>query len=195
MRCPRCFLADIPEGARTCVLCGYSPDAGAAAGAARQPRTAPARGRRTTPAGGSTPTDPHGSPQSTAVAEEADVAPPELEARGELSAECRIEQLLRGSPEPIVYLAWDGADHALTLKAVARQQLGPAADRFARAAEAAMKLEHSHIVPPFRFGCTEHFMWYATKRADARSLESIPATVGSRELPTCVRVRVPVASA
>ena len=194
MRCPRCFLADIPEGARTCVLCGYSPDARAAAGDATQP-TAPARGRRTTPAGGSTPTDPHGSPQSTAVAEEADVAPTELDARRELSAEFRIEQLLRGSPEPIVYLAWDGADHALTLKAVARQQLGPAADRFARAAEAAMKLEHSHIVPPFRFGCTEHFVWCATKRADGRSLESILETVGPLELPTCVRVLEQVASA
>ena len=195
MRCPRCFLADIPEGARTCVLCGYSPDARAAAGDATQPRTAPARGRRTTPAGGSTPTDPHGSPQSTAVAEEADVAPTELDARRELSAEFRIEELLRGSPEPIVYLAWDGADHPLTLKAIARQQLGPAADRFARAAEAAMQLEHSHIVPPFRFGCTEHFMWYATKRADGRSLESILETVGSLELPTCVRVLEQVASA
>ena len=194
MRCPRCFLADIPEGARTCVLCGYSPDARAAAGDATQP-TAPARGRRTTPAGGSTPTDPHGSPQSTAVAEEADVAPTELDARRELSAEFRIEELLRGSPEPIVYLAWDGADHPLTLKAIARQQLGPAAERFARAAEAAMQLEHSHIVPPFRFGCTEHFMWYATKRADGRSLESILETVGSLELPTCVRVLEQVASA
>src|SRR5205085_2775428 len=166
----------------------------AAAGDATQP-TAPARGRRTTPAGGSTPTDPHGSPQSTAVAEEADVAPTELDARRELSAEFRIEELLRGSPEPIVYLAWDGGDHPLTLKAIARQQLGPAADRFARAAEAAMQLEHSHIVPPFRFGCTEHFMWYATKRADGRSLESILETVGSLELPTCVRVLEQVASA
>ena len=194
MRCPRCFLADIPEGARTCVLCGYSPDAHAAAGDATQP-TAPARGRRTTSASGSTPTDPHGSPQSTAVAEEADVAPTELDARRELSAEFRIEELLRGSPEPIVYLAWDGADHPLTLKAIARQQLGPAADRFARAAEAAMQLEHSHILPPFRFGCTDHFMWYATKRVDGRSLDSMLETVGSLEVPTCVRILEQVASA
>src|SRR5881227_460122 len=197
MRCPRCFLADIPEGARACVLCGYAPDAAATdAGAQPTPPARPGRGRRTTPVGGSTPTDPRGSPAPTAVAEEADFAPTELDARRELSAELRIEALLRGSPEPIVYLAWDG-DRPVTLKVVARQQLGAgaAADRFARAAEAAMQLEHSHIVPPFRFGCTEHFMWYATKRADGRSLESILETVGSLELPTCVRVLEQVASA
>ena len=197
MRCPRCLLADIPEGARTCVLCGYSPDARAATGESAQPTPAarPARGRRATPAGGSTPTDPRGSQASTAVAEEADVVPTELDARRELSAEFRIEALLRGSPEPIVYLAWDGADHPLTLKAIARQQLGPAADRFARAAEAAMQLEHSHILPPFRFGCTDHFMWYATKRVEGRSLDSMLETVGSLEVPTCVRILEQVASA
>src|SRR5438874_9931831 len=197
MRCPRCFLADIPEGARACVLCGYAPEAAAPdAGAQPTPPARPGRGRRTTPVGGSTPTDPRGSPAPTAVAEEADFAPTELDARRELSAELRIEALLRGSPEPIVYLAWDG-DRPVTLKAVARQQLGAGAgaDRFARAAEAAMKLEHSHIVPPFRFGCTEHFVWCATKRVDGRSLESILETVGSLELPTCVRVLEQVASA
>src|SRR5256885_4069922 len=56
-------------------------------------------------------------------------------------------------------------------RSIARQRLGPAADRFARAAEAAMQLEHSHILPPFRFGGTDHFLWYATKRVDGRSLE------------------------
>src|SRR5437879_3610819 len=197
MRCPRCFLADIPEGARTCVLCGYSPDARGATGDSAQatPAARPARGRRTTPAGGTAPTDPHGSQASTAVADEADAAPTELDARRELSAEFRIEALLRGSPEPIVYVAWDGADHALTLKAVARHQLGAAAERFPRAAEAAMQLEHSHIVPPFRFGGTEHFVWYATKCVDGRSLESMLETVGSLELPTCVRILEQVASA
>src|SRR5437868_12043339 len=197
MRCPRCLLADIPEGARTCVLCGYSPDARAATGESAQPTPAarPARGRRATPAGGSTPTDPRGSQASTAVAEEADVVPTELDARRELSAEFRIEALLRGSPEPIVYLAWDGADHPLTLKAIARQQLGPAADRFARAAETAMQLEHSHILPPFRFGGTDHFLWYATKRVDGRSLENMLETVGALEVGTCVRILEQVASA
>jgi serine/threonine-protein kinase len=197
MRCPRCFLADIPEGARTCVLCGYSPDARAATGDAAQPTppARPARGRRTTPAGQSTPTDPHGSPAPTAVAEEAEFVPTELDARRELSAEFRIEALLRGAPEPIVYLAWDGADRPLTLKAAARHQLGPAADRFTRAAEAAMQLEHSHILPPLRFGCTDHFVWYATKRGDGRSLESMLETVGALELGTCVRILEQVASA
>src|SRR5256885_825569 len=196
MRCPRCYLADIPEGARTCVLCGYSPDARAAGDAAQPtPAARAARGRRTTPAGGSTPTDPHGSQASSAVAEEVDLVPTELDARRELSAEFRIEALVRGSPEPIVYLACDEADHPLTLKAIARQQLGPAADRFARAAEAAMQLEHSHILPPFRFGGTDHFVWYATKRVDGRSLESMLETVGALELGTCVRILEQVGSA
>jgi len=194
MRCPRCFLADIPEGARTCVLCGYSPDARSAPGEGARP-TPPARGRRTTPTGSSTPTDPHGSQASTAVAEEVDVVPTELDARRELSAEFRIEALVRGSPDPIVYLARDQADHALTLKAIARQQLGPAADRFARAAEAAMHLEHSHILPPCRFGGTDHFVWYATKRVEGRSLESMLETVGALELGTCVRILEQVGSA
>ena len=196
MRCPRCFLADIPEGARTCVLCGYSPEARTAGDAAQPtPPARAARGRRTTPAGGSTPTDPHGSQASTAVAEEVELVPTELDARRELSAAFRIEALLRGSPEPIVYCACDEADHVLTLKAIARQQLGPAADRFARAAEAAMQLEHSHILPPFRFGGTDHFLWYATKRADGRSLETMLETVGALEVGTCVRILEQVASA
>lgn len=190
MRCPRCLLADIPEGARACVLCGYAPDALAATGEGAQPAppARSARGRRATP------TDPRGSQAPTAVAEEPDFVPTELDARRELAAEFRIETLLRGSPEPIVYLAWE-ADRPLTLKAVARQQLGAAADRFARAAEAAMQLEHSHILPPSRFGCTDHFLWYATKRADGRSLESMLETVGALELATCVRILEQVASA
>lgn len=196
MRCPRCLLADIPEGARACVLCGFTPDAATATGEGAQPTPSarPARGRRTTPAGGSTPTDPSGSQAPTAVAEEADLVPTELDARRELSTEFRIEGLLRGSPEPIVYLAWDG-DRPLTLKAVAHQQLGAAADRFARAAKAAMQLEHSHIVPPSRFGCTDHFAWYATKRVDGRSLDTMLETVGALELATCVRILEQVASA
>jgi hypothetical protein len=128
------------------------------------------------------------------VAEEPDIGPTELDARRELSAEFRIEALLRGSPEPIVYLAWDGADRPLTLKAVARRA-GPEADRFARAAEAAMQLEHSHILPPTRFGCGDHFLWYATRRVDGRSLESMLETVGTLELATCVRILEQVASA
>ena len=186
MRCPQCFLADIPEGARTCVLCGFSPDA---QGGGPAPR-----GRRATPPGESTLTDPQGSQAPTAVADEVDAVRTELDARRELAAEFRIEALLRGPPEPIVYLAWDDADQALTLKALARQQ-GPAADRFSRAAEAAMRLEHSHILPPLRSGSTDHFLWYATKRVEGRSLESMLETVGSLELASCVRVLEQVASA
>ena len=58
-----------------------------------------------------------------------------------------------------------------------------------------MQLEHSHIVPPSRFGCTDHFLWYATKRVDGRSLESMLETVGALELATCVRILEQVASA
>src|SRR5256885_7056459 len=108
MRCPRCYLADIPEGARTCVLCGYSPDARAAGDAAQPtPAARAARGRRTTPAGGSTPTDPHGSQAAAAVAEEVDLVPTELDARRGLSAEVPIEALGREAPEPNVSLPSD----------------------------------------------------------------------------------------
>src|SRR5256884_2892517 len=195
MRCPRCFLADIPEGARACVLGGDALE-GRPPGARPPPPPPPrpGRARRTTPVGGSTPTDPRGSPAPTAVRGDPGCAPTELDARRELSAELRIEALLRGSPEPIVYLAWDG-DRPVTLRAVARQQQGAGADRFARAAEAAMQLEHSHIVPPSRFGCTDHFLWYATKRVDGRSLESMLETVGALDLATSVRILEQVASA
>src|SRR2546423_9053289 len=99
MRCPRCFLADIPEGARTCVLCGYSSDARPAAGGTAQP-TPPARpGRgRTTPAGGPTPTDPHGRQAPAALGGQADIVPAALDARRELPPEVRIDELVRPSP-------------------------------------------------------------------------------------------------
>src|SRR5256885_15142471 len=86
MRCPRCYLADIPEGARTCVLCGYSPDARPAPGDGARHTAPPARGRRTTPVGGSTPTDPHGSPAATAGAGEGDPVPTRADAPRGLSA-------------------------------------------------------------------------------------------------------------
>src|SRR2546429_9244325 len=100
MRCPRCFLADIPEGARACVLCGYAPEAAATdASAQPTPPARPGRGRRTTPVGGSTPTDPRGSPAPPAVAGEAHFAPTELDARRQLSARPRTRGVFRGSPE------------------------------------------------------------------------------------------------
>src|SRR5690242_16501342 len=178
MRCPRCLLVDIPEGARACVLCGYTPNVVA---------PPPAGGRVRAQA--SAATDPRGS---AVLLEE---PPTELDARRELAAEFRIEALLRGSPEPIVYLAWDGDDEPLTVKAVQSEPQGPLADQFQRAAERAMRLEHAHIAPVYRFGSTGHFLWYATRRVDGRSLDSILATVGSLELPACVRILEQVASA
>ena len=176
MRCPRCLLVDIPEGARTCVLCGYTPNT-----------ATPAGGRAR--AAASAVSDPHGS---AVMLEE---PPTELDARRELAAEFRIEALLRGSPEPIVYLAWDGDDEPLILKAVQSEPLGSLADQFQHAAERAMRLEHAHIAPVHRFGSTEHFLWYASKRVDGRSLDSILATIGALELPACVRILEQVASA
>ncbi len=180
MRCPRCLLVDIPEGGRACVLCGYTPNAAAAAG-----------GRARAQA--SAETDPRGS---AVLVEE---PPTELDARRELAAEFRIEALLRGSPEPIVYLAWEGDDEPLTLKAVQSEPAagggGPLADHFQHAAERAMRLEHAHIAPVYRFGSTDHFLWYAAKRVDGRSLDSILASVGALELPACVRILEQVASA
>src|SRR2546430_1973412 len=54
---------------------------------------------------------------------------------------------------------------------------------------------YAHIVPPSRFGCTDHFLWYATKRVDGRSLESMLETVGALDLATSVRILEQVASA
>jgi serine/threonine protein kinase len=133
---------------------------------------------------------------ATAGAEEAPAAEPsELDARRELAREFRIDSLLERPPGPIVYRARDADERLVALKVVARPQVGAAEDRFHAAADAAAQLDHPHIVPVYRHGATENFLWCATKYVDGRSLASMLETAGPLELTACLRIFEQVASA
>src|SRR5437016_2347197 len=133
---------------------------------------------------------------ATAGAEEARAAEPsELDARRELAREFRIDSLLERPPGPIVYRARDADERPVALKVVARPQVGAAEDRFHAAADAAAQLDHPHIVPVYRHGATENFLWCATKYVDGRSLASMLETAGPLELTACLRIFEQVASA
>ncbi len=133
---------------------------------------------------------------ATAGAEEAPAAEPsELDARRELAREFRIDSLLERPPGPIVYRARDADERPVALKVVGRPQVGAAEDRFHAAAAAAAQLDHPHIVPVYRHGATENFLWCATKYVDGRSLASMLETGGPLELTACLRIFEQVASA
>jgi len=135
------------------------------------------------------------SPATVAVEEAPTPEPSELDARRELAHDFRIESLLERPPGPIVYLARDAEERPLALKVVPRAQVGPAEDRFHAAADAAAQLDHPHIVPVYRHGATENFLWCATKYVDGRSLASTLQTGGPLELSACLRIFEQVASA
>src|SRR2546422_67590 len=122
-------------------------------------------------------------------------APSELDARRELGRDFRIESLLARPPGPIVYLARDAEERPLALKVVSRAQVGPAEERFHTAADAAAQLDHPHIVPVYRHGATEHFLWCATKYVDGQSLAGMVQAGAPLELSVCLRVFEQVASA
>src|SRR5205807_118909 len=116
MKCPRCSLFDIPDGAPGCAVCGYQ---------------LPGITAETTP-------PPAASPPPTS-------ALTELDARRELAREFRIEALLPTEDEATtaVYLAYDPRqDRQVQVKVAPRQPLRDAGaeDRFRRAAEAAAAL-------------------------------------------------------
>src|SRR5438093_1274500 len=128
-----------------------------------------------------------------------DEAPPnELDARRELTREFRrefrIEGLLQRPPGPIVYLARDAEERPLALKVAPRVDGGPE-DRFHAAADAAAQLAHPHIVPVYRHGATENFLWYAATYVDGQSLATMLQTSGPLELSACLRIFEQVASA
>jgi serine/threonine-protein kinase len=135
----------------------------------------------------------------SAAAASADEAPPaepsELDARRELAHEFRIDNLLERPPGPIVYLARDAEERLVALKVVPRAQVRAAEDRFHAAADAAVQLDHPHIVPVYGHGATDHFLWCATKYVDGRSLTSMLQTGGPLELSACLRIFEQVASA
>ena len=123
-------------------------------------------------------------------------APPtELDARRELAREFRIDGLLENASTPIAYVARDGEDRALTIKVVPLNQVGGPPDRALAAIEAAGRLDHPHIVPTLYTGTTAHFLWYATRHVEGRSLANVLATLGPLDLPACLRIASQVASA
>ena len=135
------------------------------------------------------------SPATAGVEEAPAAEPSELDARRELAREFRIDSLLERPPGPIVYLARDADERLVALKVVGRSQVGAAEDRFHAAADAAAQLDHPHIVPVYRHGATENFLWCATKYVDGRSLASMLETGGPLELTACLRIFEQVASA
>src|SRR5882672_1730944 len=135
------------------------------------------------------------SAATVAVAEAPTPEPSELDARRELAQEFRIDTLLARPPGPIVYLARDADERPLALKVVPRAQVGPAEDRFRAAVNAAAQLDHPHIVPVYRHGATENFLWCSSKYVDGRSLASMLQTGGPLELSACLRIFEQVASA
>jgi PEGA domain/Protein kinase domain len=125
----------------------------------------------------------------------ATTSPTELDARRELARDFRIERLLESASAPLTYLAQDAQDRALIVKVVPLAQLSIPADRVLAALESAARLDHPHILPIHDSGTTEHFLWYATKHAEARSLGSSLGTVGAIELGVCLRMFEQIASA
>ncbi len=132
---------------------------------------------------------------TVAVEEAPTPGPSELDARRELAPEFRIDSLLERPPGPIVYLARDADERVLAVKVLPRAEVGPAGDHFHAAAEAAAQLDHPHIVPVYRHGATENFLWCATKYVEGRSLASMLQTDGPLERSACLRIFEQVASA
>jgi len=132
---------------------------------------------------------------TVAVEEAPTPEPSELDARRELAPELRIDSLLERPPGPIVYLARDADERVLAVKVLPRAEVGPAGDHFHAAAEAAAQLDHPHIVPVYRHGATENFLWCATKYVEGRSLASMLQTDGPLERSACLRILEQVASA
>src|SRR5438128_250166 len=173
MKCPRCSLFDIPDGAPACAVCGYQ-----------------------LPGANAEPASPSGSPSSPGPPAPALT---ELDARRELAREFRIEALLSAGDETTtaVYLAYDPRqDRQVEVKVAPRQPLRDAGaeDRFRRAAEAAAALDHPHILPIYRCGATASFLWFSTKHVEGRSVAEV-RTNGPMDLTHCLRILEQVASA
>src|SRR6059058_1409949 len=183
MKCPRCSLFDIPQGAPACAVCGYLlPGSTTETAAPRTPQASPA------------PSDPSAPQPSPAP------ALTELDARRELAREFRIEALLPSGDETTtaVYLAYDPRqDRQVEVKCTPRQPLRDAGveDRFRRAVEAAAALDHPHIIPIYRCGATASFLWFSTKHVEGRSIADLIRTNGPMDLAHCLRILEQVASA
>src|SRR2546426_535470 len=174
MKCPRCSLFDIPDGAPACAVCGSQLP-----------------GHRADPAPPQPPPSSPGPPAPGLT---------ELDARRELAREFRIEALLSAGDETTtaVYLAYDPRqDRQVEVKVAPRQPLRDAGaeDRFRRAAEAAAALDHPHILPIYRCGATASFLWFSAKHVAGRSVAELVRTNGPMDLTHCLRILEQVASA
>jgi len=120
-------------------------------------------------------------------------------ARLELAHEFRIDVLLGQGKHSAVYLVREGRSSTyMVLKVLPRpgDRDDPHADeRFRRAIEMAMTLDHPHIVPVHRYGSTDSLFWFTMDHVRARSLREILRGRGRLELKVCQRMVSQVASA
>jgi len=120
-------------------------------------------------------------------------------ARQELAHEFRIDVLLGQGKHSTVYLVREGRSSTyMVLKVLPRpgdRDDPHADDRFRRAVETVITLDHPHIVPVHRYGSTDSLFWYTMDHVRARSLREILRSRGRLELKMCQRVVAQVASA
>ena len=120
-------------------------------------------------------------------------------ARLELAHEFRVDALLGQGKHSAVYLVREGRSSTyMVLKVLPRPQDrdDPQADeRFRRAIETTITLDHPHIVPARRYGTTDSLFWYTMDHVRARSLREVLRSRGPLELKTCQRLVSQIASA
>jgi serine/threonine protein kinase len=120
-------------------------------------------------------------------------------ARLELAHEFRLDVLLGQGKHSAVYLVREGRSSAyMVLKVLPRPQDrdDPQADeRFRRAVETIITLDHPHIVPARRYGTTDSLFWYTMGHVRARSLREVMRSRGPLELKMCQRLVAQIASA
>src|SRR6267143_299492 len=167
MKCPRCSLFDIPDGAPACAVCGY---------------------QLPTPTVETAPPSPS-SPALTELDARRELAREfRIEALLPTGEEAATAVYLAYDPRQ---------DRQVEVKVAPRQPLRDAGaeDRFRRAAEAAAALDHPHIIPIYRCGATASFLWFSTKHAEGRSVAEMVRTNGPMDLTHCLRILEQVASA
>src|SRR2546428_2422779 len=157
MKCPRCSLFDIPDGAPACAVCGYQ-----------------------LPGANPDPAPPPPSPSSPGPPAPALT---ELDARRELAREFRIEALLSAGDETTtaVYLAYDPRqDRQVEVTVAPRQPLRDAGaeDRFRRAAQAAAPLDHPPNLPIYRCRAPARLLWFFAQHVAGRSVAALVRTHG-----------------
>ncbi len=114
----------------------------------------------------------------------------------ELQGKFEINVLLRHGTRSVVYLAREiGRERLVVLKVIPIQRgLNPDFARFARQADIASSLSHSHIVPVLDFGRTNALLWYSMEFVEGRSLFDRSRDSGPIDLESCQRVLEQVAS-